>query len=141
MNEITLALLCTLVKTGRLAESKEDRLLDTVGLSVTKLLALEQLHRAGEPLALSDLAERLQFVKSNATQLADNLEAAQLVRRVPHATDRRCKLLALTDEGKQQHAAAVDVVQPLVDHIASLYTPEEQETLNRLLQRLNDALC
>lgn len=141
MNEKTLSLLCVLVKTGRLAESKEDRLLDSVGMSVTKMLALEQLHRADEPLSLGELAERLQFVKSNATQLVDNLESAQLVKRVPHATDRRCKLLALTDEGKQQHAAAVGVVQPLVDHIDSLYTPEEQETLTNLLQRLNDALC
>lgn len=140
MNEKIHSLLCTLVKMGRLAESKEDRLLDTVGLSVTKMLALEQLHRAGEPLSLGDLAERLQFVKSNVTQLADNMETAQLVRRVPHETDRRCKLLALTDEGRQQHAAAAEVIQPLVDKVASLYTPDEQETLVRLLQRLNDAL-
>lgn len=140
MNNNTLSLLCTLVKTGRLAESKEDRLLDTVGLSVTKMLALEQLHQAGEPLLLGDLAERLQFVKSNVTQLADNMEAAQLVRRVPHETDRRCKLLALTDEGKRQHADALEVVQPLVDQIESIYTPEEQQTLYDLLQRLNHVL-
>ncbi len=141
MNEDILALLCTIVKLGRLAESKEDRLLDTVGLSVTKMLALEQLSRADEPLLSSDLAARLQFVKSNATQLVDNLEAAQLVRRVPHLTDRRCKLLELTDEGKRQHAAAVESVQPLVEQVETLYTPEERATLAELLQRLNNALA
>jgi DNA-binding MarR family transcriptional regulator len=140
MNEKTLALMCTIVKTGRFVESKQDRLLDTVELSVTKMLALQHLQRADEPLSLGDLAERLQFVKSNVTQLVDNLEAARLVQRVPHVSDRRCKVLALTDEGRQQAAAALEAVQPLVNQIAALYTPEEQETLAQLLQRLNEVL-
>ena len=104
------------------------------------MLALQYLLRADEPLSLGDLAERLQFVKSNVTQLVDNLEAAGLVRRVPHGSDRRCKVLALTDEGRQQAAAALEAVQPLVNRIAALYTPQEQETLALLLQRLNEAL-
>lgn len=140
MNEKTLALLCTIVRMGRLVESKQDRLLDTVELSVTKMLALQHLQRTDEPLSLGDLAERLQFVKSNVTQLVDNLEAARLVQRVPHVSDRRCKVLALTDEGRQQAAAALEAVQPLVNQIAALYTPQEQETLAQLLQRLNEAL-
>jgi len=140
MNQKVLALLCSIVKTGRFVESKQDRLLDTVELSVTKMLALQHLLRADEPLSLGDLAERLQFVKSNVTQLVDNLEAAGLVQRVPHVSDRRCKVLVLTDEGRQQAAAALEAVQPLVNQIAALYTPEEQETLAQLLQRLNEAL-
>lgn len=140
MNENILSLLCTLIKTGKLAESREDRMLDSVGLTVTKMLALEQLHRTDEPLSLGDLATRLHFVKSNATQLVDNLEAARLVRRVPHHNDRRCTLLQLTDEGRNQHNAAMDSVQPLVDQVESLYTPEELAQLTHLLQRLNDAL-
>jgi DNA-binding MarR family transcriptional regulator len=140
MNEKILALLCTIVKTGRLAELQEDRLLSIVGLSVTKMLALEQLHNADEPLSLGDLAERLHFVKSNVTQLVDNLEAANLVQRVPHPTDRRCKLLAITATGKAQHAAAIGAIQPLVDQVAALYTAEEQAALAHLLPRLNDVL-
>ena len=62
------------------------------------------------------------------------------MRRVPHETDRRCKLLAMTDEGKRQHAASIDVIQPLVEQIESIYTPEEQHTLYDLLQRLNHVL-
>ena len=140
MNQKVLALLCSIVKTGRFVESKQDRLLDTVELSNTKMLALQHLLRADEPLSLGDLAERLQFVKSNVTQLVDNLEAAGLVQRVPHGSDRRCKVLALTDAGRQQAAAALEAVQPLVNRIAALYTPQEQETFALLLQRLNEAL-
>jgi DNA-binding MarR family transcriptional regulator len=141
MNEKILAFLCTLVKTGRLAELQEDRLLNVVGLSVTKMLALEQLQQAEEPLALGELAERLQFVKSNVTQLVDNLEMANLVRRVPHPTDRRCKLLVITEAGKAYHTTAIEALQPLAGQVAALYTPEEQRTLASLLQRLNDVLC
>src|ERR1700682_842540 len=112
MNQRVLALLCSVVKTGRLVESKQDRLLDAVELSNTKMLALQHLLRADEPLSLGDLAERLQVVKSNVTQLVDNLEVAGLVQRVAHGSDRRCKVLALTDEGRQQADAALEAVQP-----------------------------
>jgi DNA-binding MarR family transcriptional regulator len=140
MNQKVLALLCSVVKTGRLVEANQDRLLDTVELSNTKMLALQHLLHADEPLSLGDLAERLQVVKSNMTQLVDNLEAAGLVLRVPHGSDRRCKVLALTDEGRRQADAALEAVQPLVKRIAALYTPQEQETFSELLQRLNEAL-
>nr|WP_282916618.1 MarR family transcriptional regulator [Streptomyces varsoviensis] len=45
------------------------------------------------------LADRLGCDASTATSMIDRLEKRGLVRRVPHPTDRRVKVVQLTEEG------------------------------------------
>ncbi|WP_328827049.1 MarR family winged helix-turn-helix transcriptional regulator [Streptomyces ureilyticus] len=45
------------------------------------------------------LADRLQCDASTATSVIDRLEKRGLVRRVPHSTDRRVKVIELIPEG------------------------------------------
>lgn len=60
------------------------------------------------------LAEHLGITKQSAGQLVDELERARYVRREPHPTDRRGKLIVLTDRGwaavraAQQALASID---------------------------------
>ncbi|HKY97065.1 MAG TPA: MarR family transcriptional regulator, partial [Gemmatimonadaceae bacterium] len=70
-----------------------------------KHTALTKLQEAGEPLTLSDLAERLSCVRSNITQLVDRLESDGLVRRVADPSDRRSIRAELTDLGKERQVA------------------------------------
>ncbi len=51
------------------------------------------------PKTMSTLAEELGITHSAITQIADRLERAEMVERVPEADDRRCKRLALTTRG------------------------------------------
>ncbi len=51
------------------------------------------------PKTMSTLAEELGITHSAITQIADRLERAEMVERVPEADDRRCKRLALTAKG------------------------------------------
>src|SRR5947208_13515993 len=90
-----------LIRMGKVTEVRMDTLLNEIDLSASRLLTLRRLEQAEEPLSLSQLASCLAFVKSNATQLIDRLEQDQLVRRVPHAEDRRCTLIEVTEAGKQ----------------------------------------
>lgn len=55
---------------------------------------------SGEPpMTAGRLADRLGCDASTATAMVDRLERHGLVRRRPHATDRRVKILELTPEG------------------------------------------
>jgi DNA-binding MarR family transcriptional regulator len=47
------------------------------------------------------MGERLQVHRASVTNVIDRLEAQGLVRRVPHASDRRAVLAELTGEGRQ----------------------------------------
>ncbi|MFD7662900.1 MarR family winged helix-turn-helix transcriptional regulator [Streptomyces sp. NPDC059788] len=69
-----------------------------VGLTDTQTDVLWRLSREQEMTARR-LADRLQCDASTATSMIDRLEKRGLVRRVPHPTDRRAKVIQLTDEG------------------------------------------
>ena len=90
-----------LVHATHAAQAHIEDKLDTVGLSVTRLAALNALREAGDSMPLGQLAERLACVKSNITQLVDRLEADGLVARQSDPNDRRTKLAVLTDAGKR----------------------------------------
>ena len=138
VEEEAIQLMRYFMRMGKMTEAHMDTLLNEVDLSASRLVVLQRLEQAEEPLSLSQLASCLAFVKSNATQLIDRLEQDGLVRRVPHAEDRRCTLLEVTEEGKQRHQEAVDAIQPLLDKFDALYTPEERTQLFTLLRRLEN---
>lgn len=51
------------------------------------------------PRTMSALGDELGISHSAITQIADRLERAEMVERLPEADDRRCKRLALTPRG------------------------------------------
>ena len=67
-------------------------------LSWTRVLALRRL--AIQPHTLRALAERLAADPPYVTLMVDDLEQRGLVRRMPHPTDRRAKLVELTAAGR-----------------------------------------
>lgn len=95
----------SILHAAKLIEDRLETRLGEVGLSMAKHSALSRLQEAGEPLTLSELAERLSCVRSNITQLVDRLEADGLVRRVADPDDRRSVRAELTPLGKEKQAA------------------------------------
>lgn len=74
------------------------RLLRDLELTDAQADALWRLSGEREMTA-RQLADRLNCDASTATSMVDRLEKHGLVRRIPHPTDRRAKLLQLTPEG------------------------------------------
>src|SRR5437868_3147656 len=93
--------LFALLHTAQGAQDHVEARLDTIGLSLAKLAALNVLAEAGESLPLGQLADRLSCVKSNITQLVDRLEADGLVARQPSPGDRRTRLAVMTAAGRK----------------------------------------
>jgi DNA-binding MarR family transcriptional regulator len=65
------------------------------GASIPRLRLLYSVHCHG-PRKMADLADELSVTPRNVTALVDGLEAEGLVRRTPHATDRRVTMVELT---------------------------------------------
>lgn len=109
-------LMFSLINTGRAVEQSLEEVLVRVGLSLAKFGALTHLVEAGEPLSLSECAEKMTCVRSNITQLVDRLEADGLVRRVRDPEDRRVVRAAVTKSGiKHQAAGAKEVAKVQAD--------------------------
>ncbi len=62
---------------------------------------------AGEPLGLTELAERLGVSKQAAIKVVDEMQQRGFLTREPHPADRRAKVLALTAKGEAVRAAAL----------------------------------
>jgi DNA-binding MarR family transcriptional regulator len=128
--------LLAILHAAHAAENEVESRLNAIGLSWAKLLALSALADAGDPLPLSQLAERLACVKSNVTQLVDRLEADGLVARKPDPADRRTKLAALTPTGRRACQEGLRVQKDAERDLSKRFTRDEAEQLTALAARM-----
>jgi DNA-binding MarR family transcriptional regulator len=126
----------TMISLLRAAHAIEKRLedaLEKVGLSNAKFGALTILVEAGEPLSLSECAERMTCVRSNITQLIDRLEADGLVRRVDDPADRRGVKAMLTPLGIERQVAGAKQVDHVQKEVARTLAGVDRTTLAKAL--------
>ncbi|GAA2388491.1 MarR family transcriptional regulator [Streptomyces glaucosporus] len=106
---------------------------DLTGAQARLLALLRQ-----RPLPMREIARRLKCEPSNVTGIVDRLESRGLVERRPDPADRRVKLAAVTEEGRdtaERLSASLDFArEPLAE-----LTPVERELLRDLLKRVLDA--
>ena len=82
------------------------------------------------------LADELGLSPRNMTALVDGLEGEGLVRRVPHATDRRATVIEATQEGM---AAAEVLLEPHFGAMSCLFTDlsdEQRAQLSEIMATL-----
>jgi len=133
---VTGSVLLRLLDTAHELEGRLEGRLSTIGLSGAKLGVLMTLARAGEPLALSELAKHKQCVRSNMTQLVDRLEADGLVRRVGDSSDRRVVRAALTTAGKKLHEQGAAILEDVEREVAEAFGGTDGEAMSRAFSRL-----
>src|SRR3954470_18615849 len=105
-------------------------------LSPPQLGALKALD-PDHPVAMSELAAILGCDNSNVTGIVDRLEYRGLVERRPAEHDRRVKLLALTDEGRELRDSLGERLHAPPEELAAL-SAEDQRTLRDILARALD---
>lgn len=90
------------------------RVMSTVGaqfgVAVNDFRALAYIHRTPDATP-KRVAEYLELTTGALTTLVDRLEKAQLVRRVPHPSDRRSVLLETTPRGAAAIIASIGVYE------------------------------
>jgi DNA-binding MarR family transcriptional regulator len=111
------------------------RLSAETGLALAPLRALLVLP-LDEPTPMRELAKRLGCDTSYVTSLVDAFEQRGLAIRQPHPTDRRVKVIVLTDAGRSLTARVqfADTTPP--GSFANL-TDDELAQLRDLLRRLD----
>jgi DNA-binding MarR family transcriptional regulator len=123
----------------QLAKGLEDRIekaLGEVQLSVAKFGVLGHLVDAGKAIPLSELAARVNCVRSNVTQMVDRLEADGLVRRTPDPGDRRVILAELTEEGRKRQAAGAERMEALEHLMEGTIGADDRAVIRRAMRAL-----
>ncbi|MEU7868107.1 MarR family transcriptional regulator [Dactylosporangium sp. NPDC049140] len=120
-----------------LVHERHDRrkeVCEALDLSFVRIKALRRL--AGSPLTMRELAARLQTDAPYTTLVVDDLERRGLVRREPHPSDRRAKLVTTTDLGRSEAARAEAILTQPPPQMLAL-SPAELDDLARLVAKLD----
>jgi MarR family transcriptional regulator, organic hydroperoxide resistance regulator len=96
----TLVFLRTVWALDHRLQSHSKRMKSHAGVTGPQRLVLRILELVPD-IAPSELARILFFHKSTVSVVLRSLEKAKLVRRAPHATDRRAVVLSLTPKGRR----------------------------------------
>jgi DNA-binding MarR family transcriptional regulator len=106
---------------------------DTSGLPFSRIRVIRRLARA--PLTVKQVAEYATMDAPAATVAVNDLEARGLVTREVDPSNRRSKLVSLTDEG---HAviAAIDAVDDPAPEALSALDRADLEALRRIVDKL-----
>lgn len=89
---------------ARQLEAEVKETVNSLDLTTPQANALRDLNR---PMTMRELADVMVCDPSSVTYVVDRLEDRGLVERRPHPTDRRAKVLHLTDDGARARAALI----------------------------------
>jgi DNA-binding MarR family transcriptional regulator len=103
----------------------------TIGMILTK---------QPEPVTMSELSRELDMPMSSATRIMDWMTKNGYAERFQDAADRRIVRVGLTEDGVAAYAALNNMILESTQRILKLYTPEEIETLHRLLAKAMDEI-
>ncbi len=104
---------------------------DALGISFARTRAVRRLAR--KPMSMGELAGALGIDPPNATGVVDDLESLGLVRRRPHPTDRRAKIVEATRKGKDM-ARRADAILATPPPALSALSADDREALRRILR-------
>lgn len=122
---------------GREAHSRLIAAGEATGLPPGPVKALMQLD-PDQPRPMKDLAEFFRCDASYVTSLVDDLENAGYAERRPHPSDRRVKVVALTEPGVKALARVHEIMDEPPEWF-SVLSPAEQAQLAKLLTKLQVA--
>lgn len=131
-----MAAVVSIVRAHQLALARIDEALSLHGLTFSRFEALALLDFSSRgSLPMGKIGERLQVHPTSVTNTIDRLEQDGLVRRRPHAADRRAVLAEITPEGRRLVQAAAGSLEEIEFGLAGL-SPAQIQRLERDLRGL-----
>ena len=116
------------------------RMLRQYDVSPMQCRTLTFLHEAECEVNQRMLEKHLMVKPSTASGIVGRLEEKGLLRRQTSDRDGRCRILALTDSGRQFYEQFRTIAQQVNQQAERGLSPQETETLLRLLLRVADNL-
>ena len=110
---------------GRFAKSS--------GLSMPQFSLMMQLYHKG-PCGMSRISEGYDITPAAASQLVDKLVHNGLIQRGEDPSDRRAKLLSLTDKGREFVQQGIEERYRWVDELGSKLTADECVQISEALE-------
>jgi len=125
--------------TARCWRQALDRRLKDLGVGQAGWMAIAIIAKAGEPLSQTELAHRLGVEDPSMVAMIDRLVKAGFVLRVPSQTDRRIKLIVLTQEGEQLYGKVKTAADAFRAELFAGIDTQKLQAATELLESLQAA--
>jgi MarR family transcriptional regulator, lower aerobic nicotinate degradation pathway regulator len=122
----------------RASHTRFSQALEPVGMKPSHFALLNVLG-AREGAIQQELGAEMRIDPSTMVSLIDELEAAGLARRRPHAKDRRAREVAITPKGRRVLERARRLAVQVEDDVLRGLTPAERGELLMLMRRAFDS--
>lgn len=140
MNDSFRCLGPTLGWAAQLAKAAVDARVSPYDMTPVQTHVLLYLRQHGGRIPQQELADYLRVKPSTVNGVLDRMEEKALVRRSVSGSDARRRFIHLTEKGTEQQAL---IQQGFLDAERAMvrnFTPEEEETLLSLLERIIENL-
>jgi DNA-binding MarR family transcriptional regulator len=117
-----------------LDNERRRQVADALGMSFGRARTIRRLAR--RPMSMGELANALGIDPPNATVLVADLEAQGFVRRRPHPTDGRAKLVEATRKGRALARRANEILATPPAALSAL-NAEDLAALRQILDRVD----
>jgi DNA-binding MarR family transcriptional regulator len=97
-----------LAQASHLISGEFHRLVSRKGMNVSEWRVLASLAGA-KPMSIGELARTSVTKQPTLTRVLDRMEPRDLVRRIPHGSDRRITLIEITPAGSRQVAGLIEL--------------------------------
>lgn len=121
---------------GRLVERAAQEA--NLGRDRSAVGVLVTLHKAGEPLRIGEIADRMQVVGPHITRQVQILEKRDLVRRILDPHDARARLIEPTDAGAEAVDRYLAFLLGWITDVLADWPLQDRDQLDRLLARFAD---
>jgi DNA-binding MarR family transcriptional regulator len=119
--------------------SWEQAVVRDTPITLSQMHTLEILGQQS-PLRMKELAAKMGVTTGTLTVNVDRLAKQGLVARIPHETDRRSILVALTPDGQELYREHHEHHLHLTRELQAALTPDETQQFAAILSKLTQAL-
>ena len=110
-----------------------------LGIPSSRLISLWLLY-SEESMTMGEIAQAIDLTPRGVTRIVDGLEADGLARRAPHETDKRIKVVRLTNKGHRFVEKAFPIARAEFKQLFSVLEKNECVEFIRLLEKVTDEM-
>lgn len=110
------------------------------GLSMKSLLVINVLYYTKDGITQREICDRTFNTKQTVNLVIKNLLAEDSITISEMQTDKRNKIVRMTESGKKKYKKVITHITHSEDTAMSLFSPEEQEQLVALSRRFTQEL-
>jgi DNA-binding MarR family transcriptional regulator len=117
---------------------KGDMEMNATDLATLRMLIMRE--QRGQTVSPHDVARHLRISTASTTKLLDRLTESGHLERRPHPSDRRARVIVLTDESRRTFYRHFGQRLQDMRRVADRYSDDELSLLTRFLSELGEVL-